>query len=92
MLEDAGFRVRETTKSDTDAPRDQVVDTRSAEDAGPGSTITLVVSDGSKKRVSTTPSTPSASPTSPAAEAEEEPAPEEVDLGQLADELANLFR
>ena len=91
MLEEAGFKVRETTTSGKNAPRDEVVDTRSADDAGPGSTITLVVSDGTKARLSTRPSTSSPSPTTTGASAADEPAPAEVDLGQLADELANLF-
>ena len=49
-LEDAGFRVRETTTSGTGKPRDEVVNTRSVSDPGPNSTITLVVSDGSPSR------------------------------------------
>ena len=91
MLEDAGFRVRETTTSKKNAPRDEVVDTRASEDGGPGSTVTLVVSDGSRARLSTRPTTPSSSPTTSASAADEEPASDEVDLGELADELANLF-
>ena len=91
MLEDAGFRVRESLSSGQGAPKDEVVSTRSAENAGPDSTITLVVSDGSGARLSTRPSTPSPSPT------REEPAPEEPsftdeDLGRIADDIANLFR
>ena len=90
LLEDAGFRVRETMTSGNGAPRDEVVDTRSSDDAGPGSTVTLVISDGSKPRLSTSPSTsPSSSPeTSPSEEPE---APTDADLGQIAEELAGLF-
>ena len=50
LLEDAGFRVRETTTSGTGKPRDEVVKTRSVSDPGPNSTITLVLADGSPSR------------------------------------------
>ena len=88
-LEEAGFRVRETLSSGKGAPKDEVVDTRYAEDAGPDSTITIVVSDGSDARLSTRPTTPSPSRQE---YVPEEPSTAERDLGQLADELANLFR
>lgn len=91
MIEDAGFRVRETLSSGNGAPKDEVVDTRIAENAGPDSTITLVVSDGSDARLSTRPSTPSPSPSRQRG-APQAPSTAEPDLGQLADELANLFR
>ncbi len=90
-LEEAGFRVRESLSSGKGAPKDEVVDTRYAEDAGPDSTITIVVSDGSDARLSTRPTTPSPSP-SRQEYVPEEPSTAERDLGQLADELANLFR
>lgn len=91
IIEDAGFRVRETLSSGNGAPKDEVVDTRIAENAGSDSTITLVVSDGSDARLSTRPSTPSPSP-SRQRSAPQAPSTAEPDLGQLADELANLFR
>lgn len=91
MLEEAGLRVRETLSSGKGAPKDEVVDTRASRNAGPDSTITLVVSDGSDARLSTRPSAPSPSP-SREMSAPVEPSPAERDVGQLADELADLFR
>jgi len=92
LLEGAGFRVRETLSSGKGAPKDEVVNTRAAENAGPDSTITLVVSDGSDARLSTRRSTPSTSPSPrPDSRTTTEPEPAAADLGQIAEDLANLF-
>ena len=92
LLEGAGFRVRETLSSGKGAPKDEVVNTRAAENAGPDSTITLVVSDGSDARLSTRRSTPSTSPSPrPDSRTTAEPEPAAADLGQIAEDLANLF-
>lgn len=50
QLEAAGFRVNEQITSGTGKPRDEVVDARTADDAGPEATITLIVADGSPGR------------------------------------------
>ena len=86
MLEDAGFRVRETMTSGTGKPRDEVVNTRSVSDPGPNSTITLVLADGSPSRED-----------SRRDRTDEEDTPTfnreefEQELDRFADSLADLF-
>lgn len=99
QLEAAGFRVRETVSSGTGAARDEVVDTRAAEDAGPNSTITLVVSDGSPARdgnayrrnqgdAADDPEDEAGAPSAPTYSRQDL----ERDLNRFADDLSYLFR